>query len=177
MPGGLSYKTKQFFYVLIKLSYVLIKLSIVIAASFFIYQKLANNNNVSFAVFIDFLLKNDSFSSKTTLFVLLLTIFSWFFEILKWQNLSSYVKNISFFEASQQSLAAHTASLFTPNKIGEYGAKAIYFIKPLRKNILLLNFLGNMAQMGCTLAFGIVGLILFVTKYNVDISYYKLILS
>ena len=168
MLGGLSHKTKQFFF-------VLIKLSIVVGASYFIYQKLTNNEGLSFDVFVDFLSKNDSFSSKTILFVLFLTIFNWFFEILKWQNLASYIKNISFSEATKQSLAAHTASLFTPNRIGEYGAKAIYFAKPLRKRILFLNLLGNMAQMSSTLVFGIVGFILFLTKYNIVISYFKLL--
>jgi hypothetical protein len=130
---------------------------------------------LSFDVFVDVLAKNYSFSSNTVILLLFLTIFNWFFEILKWQNLTSYVKNISFFEATKQSLAAHTASLFTANRIGEYGAKAIYFSKPLRKRILLLNLLGNMAQMGSTLVFGIVGFILFLSKYNVDISYYKML--
>jgi len=169
MFRDLSHKTKQFFF-------VLIKLSIVVGASYFIYQKLTNTENLSFAVFVDFLSKNDAFSTKTVLFLLFLTIFNWLFEILKWQNLTSYVKNITFFEASKQSLAAHTTSLFTPNRIGEYGAKVIYFSKHLRKRILLLNLLGNIAQMGSTLVFGIIGFTLFITKYNIYISYNNLFL-
>lgn len=108
------------------------------------------------------------------LFVLFLSIFNWFFEILKWQNLVSYVKKITFFEALKQSLAAHTASLFTPNRIGEYGAKAIYFMKPERKRILLLNLIGNMSQMSTTLLFGSIGFSLFVYKYDIDVSTIKL---
>ena len=167
MLGGLSNKTKQLFF-------VLIKLSIVICAFYIIYQKLLNNENLNFRVFVTFLSKNDGFSTNIVLFLLFLTIFNWFFEILKWQNLTLFVKNLSFFEAFKQCLAAHTASLFTPNRIGEYGAKAIYFINQLRKRILLLNLLGNMTQMGSTLIFGIIGFSLFITKYDIDISYYKL---
>jgi len=167
MIGTLSHKTKQFFF-------ALIKLSIVVGASYFIYNKLAHNDNLDFNVFIAFLHKNDVFLTKNILFVLFLTIFNWFFEILKWRNLVSSIKYISFFDTLKQSLAAHTASLFTPNRIGEYGAKAIYFPKPLMKRILLLNLIGNMAQMTITLMFGIIGLILFVSKYNIEISYFKL---
>ena len=167
MLGNLSYKTKQFFF-------TLIKLSIVGGAFYYIYNKLAHNDNLDFNVFIAFLIENDVFLTKNILFVLFLTIFNWFFEILKWQKLVSFVKNVSFFVTLKQSLAAHTASLFTPNRIGEYGAKAIYFAKPLRKRILLLNLIGNMTQMTTTIIFGIIGLILFVSKYDVEISYVKM---
>jgi len=167
MLGILSYKTKQFFF-------TLIKLSIVVGASYFIYHKLAHNDNFVFNDFIAFLDKNDLFLAKNILFLVILSIFNWFFEILKWQNLVSFIKNISFFEALKQSLAALTASLFTPNRIGEYGAKAAYFTKPLRKRILLLNLLGNIAQMTTTLVFGIIGFSLFNSKYDIDISSFKL---
>lgn len=85
-----------------------------------------------------------------------------------------FIKNLSFFEVLKQSLAAHTASLFTPNRIGEYGAKAIYFMKPQRKRVLLLNLIGNMAQMSTSLLFGVIGFSLFVYKYDIDISVIKL---
>jgi Lysylphosphatidylglycerol synthase TM region len=168
MISGLPYKTKQFFF-------VFIKLSIVAGATYFIYEKLANNQKIDFSVFVDFLTKNDVFSTKNVLFLLFLTIFNWFFEILKWKNLVCYVKYISFFEAFKQSLASHTASLFTPNRIGDYGAKAIYFKPELRKRIVLLNLISNMAQMCATLVFGIIGFLLFISKYDVDISYYRIL--
>jgi hypothetical protein len=169
MPRSLSHKTKQFFY-------TLIKVSIVIGSSYFIYNKLVHNDNLSFNVFIAFLIKNDLFLLKTVLFILFLSVFNLFLEILKWQNLLTFVKNTTFFEALKQSLAAHTIALFTPNRIGEYGAKAIYFTKPLRKRILLLNFIGNATQMGATLFFGVIGLILFINKYNITISFNTLLI-
>jgi len=168
MISSLPYKTKQFFF-------VLIKLSIVVGAVYFIYHKLVNNDELDFSVFIDFLYKNSAFSLKNILFLLFLTIFNWFFEILKWQNLVNSIVKISFFEALKQSLASHTASLFTPNRIGDYAAKTIYFDGYQRKKIVLLNLMGNMAQMSITLLFGIIGLLLFTTQYQVDISYYKLV--
>lgn len=164
---GLPYKTKQFFF-------VLIKLSIVFGAFYFIYNRLSTNGYLDFSVFVDFLTKNDVFLTKNIIFVLFLSIFNWFLEILKWQNLVSFVKKISFKEALDQSLGALTASLFTPNRIGEYGAKAVYFSKSYRKRVLLLNLLGNMAQMSATILFGIIGFITFINKYDVEISYIKL---
>lgn len=168
MISGLPYKTKQFFF-------VLIKLSIVVGAAYFIYNKLTNNDELDFSTFVDFLSKNSVFSLKNIIFLLFLTFFNWFFEIIKWQNLANSIAEISFFEAQKQSLASHTASLFTPNRIGDYAAKTIYFGGHLRKKVVLLNLIGNMSQMLMTLLFGIVGVFMFTSQYEVDISYYKLV--
>lgn len=166
MTRAVPYKTKQFFF-------VLIKLSIVFGAVYFIYNRLTNNNQLDFSYFIKFVSKSTVFSFKNIVFMLFLTCFNWFFEILKWKNLASLVKKTSFKDASDQSLGALTASLFTPNRIGEYGAKAIYFSKSLRKRILLLNLLGNMSQMIATLLFGSVGFTFFFLQYDIEIPPFK----
>ncbi len=67
------------------------------------------------------------------------------------------VASISFYTALQQSLASLTSSLLTPNRLGEYPAKAIYFHPNNRKEILALNAIGNGYQLLVTLLFGIVG--------------------
>ncbi len=166
MYHALPYKTKQFFF-------VLIKLAIVIGASYYIYNRLINNQALDFRVFIDFISKNNVFTSKNIAFVLFLSIFNWFLEILKWKVLVSVVRKVSFIEAAKQSLSALTASLFTPNRVGEYGAKAIYFAKRFRKRILLLNLMGNIFQMSITMILGIIGLYFFLNAYDVEISYYR----
>ena len=166
MRYSFPYKTKQFFF-------VLIKLSIVVGAFYFIYNKLANNEELEFFIFVDFISKNDVFSLKTVLFLLFLSICNWFFEIFKWQTLINPIKKIRFKDSLEQSLGALTASLFTPNRIGEYGAKAIYF-KPLyRKKVMIINLLGNILQMSCTVLLGVVGLWFFISTYNPEINYYK----
>lgn len=166
MYYGLSYKSKQFFL-------VFIKLAIVVGASYYIYNRLIHNNELDFQVFMSFLSKNVVFTPKNVILVLFLTIFNWFFEILKWKKLVSAIKNISLSEATKQSLSALTASLFTPNRIGEYGAKAVYFSKLHRKRILLLNLMGNVFQMSVTLVLGIIGLYIFVSNYDIEISFYR----
>lgn len=167
MYKALPYKAKQFFF-------VLLKLSIVVGAFYFIYNKLTTNNKLDFQIFGEFLAENNVFSLKNVLFLLILSIFNWFFEILKWRNLVSIINNISFKNALEQSLGSLTVSLFTPNRIGEYGAKALFYNFGFRKKIVLLNFLGNMMQMLVTFLFGIVGLYFLITKYPVDINYHKL---
>ena len=166
MYGQLSYKSKQFFI-------AIIKLSIIVGASYYIYNILLNNENLDFSEFISFLTKIDAFSTKNIVFLLFLTIFNWFFEILKWRILVSTIKKISFFKALEQSLGGLTASLITPNRIGDYGAKAIYFEKQHRKRIVLLNLIGNASQMGITTVVGIIGIAIFYSAYDLELNYYK----
>ena len=117
--------------------------------------------------------ENDTFSTKNITFLIILSIFNWFFEIQKWQNLVKTIKQISFKDALEQSLGGLTASLITPNRIGDYGAKAVYYSKPFRSRIVVLNLIGNMAQMTITTIFGMVGLSFFINHYEIDVNYYS----
>ncbi|MFD0834342.1 lysylphosphatidylglycerol synthase domain-containing protein [Mariniflexile aquimaris] len=141
---------------------MLIKISIVLIAFYFIYQKLINNTD-----FIDFLTQKKTFSFKNMLFLLLLSGFNWYFEIIKWQTLVTPLKRIGVMESVEQSLGALTASLFTPNRIGEYGAKAIYYPKAYRKHIVLINLISNLLQQSITVILGVLGLSLFILKYHI----------
>lgn len=149
--------------------FLLIKLSIVFGAFYFIYNKIAHHKELSFSNFLRHIESVFENNNKAVLIILLLTIINWFFEILKWKTLVSNIKKISFLEATKQSLGSLTASLFTPNRIGEYGAKAIYFQKKQRKRIVLLNLIANVSQMTITIVFGLIGLIYILFNYDVDL--------
>ncbi|GAB1858693.1 lysylphosphatidylglycerol synthase domain-containing protein [Flavobacteriaceae bacterium MHTCC 0001] len=164
---SVPYKTKQFFF-------VLVKLSIVAGAAYFIYNKLTQNSALHFSSFVQFTSKNGVFTLKNIFFLMLLSIFNWFLEILKWQSLVNPIQNINFKNALEQSLGALTASLFTPNRIGEYGAKAMYFKVPIRKHIMLVNLMGNMMQMGITVVLGCIGLVAVTSTYDIPINYLKI---
>ena len=166
MVYNVPYKTKQFLF-------VLIKLSIVVGAGYFIYSKLLLNENLLFSTYIAFLIENDPFSPKNVLFLVILTLFHWFFEILKWQKLVQIIQNISFKDALEQSLGGLTASLVTPNRIGDYGAKVMYYTNRFKGKIVLLNLVGNISQMTITTVFGVIGLTIFINFYQVDINYYR----
>ncbi|TXD47973.1 lysylphosphatidylglycerol synthase domain-containing protein [Polaribacter sp. IC073] len=167
MNYSLTDKSKQFFW-------LLIKLSIVFGCGYFIWLKLTTNNQLSFDLFYQNLIKNDVFSIKNLLFLFALSFLNWFLEILKWKTLASFCIKITKKSAAIQSLASLTTSLITPNRIGEYGAKALYFEKPFRKQILSLNLIGNLYQLLATLFFGVLGLLYFVNKQNVDLNFSKI---
>lgn len=169
MRFDVPHKTKQFFF-------VLIKLSIVVGAFYFIYSKITENEHLEFSKFVSLLKENNTFSAKNIIFLIGLTGFNWFFEILKWQHLVRVIKAISFKAALEQCLGGQTAAIMTPNRIGDYGAKAMYYTKPFRTKIVLLNLLGNIAQMTITTILGVIGFLFFVKRYPIQINQYSIVI-
>lgn len=136
----------------------LIKVLIVSGAYYIISDRLIHNAMSSGSLWNN-KLQNPGLEGLSIVTVLLfLSVVNWLLEIAKWRSLTSSVASVSFMSAARQSLASLTASLLTPNRIGEYGAKAIYFRKALRTKVLALNFFGNSLQMLVTVIFGLLGL-------------------
>ena len=155
---SIPHKTKQFLV-------LLIKLLIVGGAFYFIYYQLANNDKLDWQKFIVLFKKNQSVSGIA--FILFLSVLNRFFEILKWQNLVGFIHKISLGEATKQVLGALTAGLFTPNGVGEYAGKALFFEKSETRKVIFLNLICNGIQMILTVIFGIFGLLYFNAQYNV----------
>ncbi|MEZ4839662.1 hypothetical protein [Flavobacterium sp.] len=139
---------------------VLVKLLIVGIAFYYLYAELSKKN------LDDWHLVSTKFTFFGLLGIIFLSVLNWFFEILKWQNLVNTYFKISFKEAAMQSLGSLTASVFTPNRVGEYGAKVMCFPKSETKKIILLNFIGNSSQMATTSFFGVFGLLLTGLFYD-----------
>jgi hypothetical protein len=145
-----------------KIGIFIIKVLIVIAAFYFIYHQLTHNDKLSLDQFV--LLSKENFSVSTIIILLLFSIANRFLEILKWQNLVSFIKPITTIESTKQVLGALTAGIFTPNGLGEYAGKALYIDKSKTKTIIFLNLICNGIQMLLTIIFGTLGL--FVLGYS-----------
>ena len=142
-----------------------VKILIVTGAFYFIYQQLANNNQLDWKKFSVLFHKNQSLGG--IIFILFLSFLNRFFEILKWQNLVSWFQEISLYNATAQVLAALTAGIFTPNGVGEYAGKALYYNKAMTKKIVFLNLICNGIQMILTIVFGIFGLLYFNANFHI----------
>ena len=145
----IPHKAKQF-------GVFIIKLLIVIAAFYFIYQQLTNNDKLNWVKFSALVKEKQSILG--ILFLLSFSFANRFLEILKWQNLVSFIKPISIGEATKQVLGALTAGIFTPNGLGEYAGKALFFEKIKTKKIIFLNLICNGIQLILTIVFGTIGL-------------------
>ena len=156
----LSHKAKQF-------SLVLAKLLLVGGALYYLIQQLQQKNISNF----DGIVSN--FSVFSLLGIILLSFLNWFFEFLKWKNLVSSFQKITFKQSVEQSLGSLTASIFTPNRVGEYVAKCLYYSKEKTKRIIFLNFLGNITQMTVTVFFGVFGVLFYFifSPFSFDVEY------
>lgn len=141
----------------------IIKVLIVGGAFYFIYDRLAHNEQLDWYRFIETLSRKNT--GWIIFLILTLTFLNRFFEIVKWQNLVSYIRPISLGKAAAQVLAAVTVALFTPNGIGEYAAKAIYFKKTEAGEIVFLNLVCNGIQLIIAVLAGIAGLLFFNYNY------------
>lgn len=151
---SIPHKAKQF-------GVFIIKLLIVIGAFYFIYDKLASDKSLDWEKFWE--LANEKFTFSVIFGLLLMSFANRFFEILKWKNLVSTIHTISVGESTKQVLGALAAGIFTPNGIGEYAGKALYFNKNQTKKVVFLNLVCNGIQMILTIVFGTIGL--FILGY------------
>ncbi len=148
---SIPHKAKQFLV-------LLVKLLIVGGAFYFIYDQLAHNEKLDWQKFITLFRKNQSVLGIS--FILLLSILNRYFEILKWQNLAKVIHEISVSDATREVLAALTAGIFTPNGLGEYAGKALFYPKSEAKKVVFLNLICNGIQMVLTVVFGTIGLLI-----------------
>ncbi len=90
--------------------------------------------------------------------VLLLVPVNWAFETLKWKSLSSSSFSIKFFPAFKAVLAGLTISMFTPNRVGEYGGRVLLMKPEHRMATVYSSIMGSIAQWIILLIGGILAL-------------------
>lgn len=104
-------------------------------------------------------------------FFLSFSALNWILESIKWKHLVSTIKHIDLLTAAGQTFAAFSASVATPAKAGDYGAKALFFHTTERKRIMGLNLISNLMQMAVTTFFGLIGLSFFLLQFvNMELT-------
>ena len=141
------------------------KLLIVSGAFYFIYTRVAGSAQTDWQRFTAIISDRKPFGLLAL--ILLCTFLNRFIEIVKWQNLAQIIRPINLSQATEQVMAALTVSVFTPNGIGEYAAKALYYKKEQAKKVIFLNLICNGAQLLIAVLAGITGFIVFNAFYNV----------
>ncbi len=152
---------------------IALKVFILAATFWFIYDRLQNTDERTINSFFDHLTKANP---TYLLLFILLTAANWSLEIKKWQLLVNTLHRISFRESLRQCLASLSVSMSTPNRIGEYGAKALFFSQEKRKKVMVLNLVSNTSQMLITIFFGIPGLLYFLFRNDIAVALWKLVL-
>jgi MFS family permease len=96
--------------------------------------------------------------NKWWLFVAFLLLpFNWLTETLKWQPQMKRHEPIGLFRAFKAVLAGVSFSLFTPNRVGEYGGRVLFVQAENRWKAFIINLVGNFSQILVILSFGLFG--------------------
>jgi hypothetical protein len=100
--------------------------------------------------------------------VIIFVFVNWGLEARKWQLLMKVVQPISFITAFKSVLCGVAVSVNTPNRIGEYGGRILFFKEGNRIKAISLSIAGGMAQLIITMLMGCFGLIylLFAMEDN-----------
>ncbi|TNE78319.1 MAG: flippase-like domain-containing protein [Bacteroidetes bacterium] len=88
-----------------------------------------------------------------------LVFFNWGAEALKWKLLIADYEKVRFFPAYRAILAGVFIGFFTPNRVGEFAGRLVYLKTDKKIEGALLTMSGNIAQLLCTVLFGLASII------------------
>lgn len=105
------------------------------------------------------------------LLVIALMPLNWGLETHKWVALMRPIEQLGFGKAFRAVLAGLTVSLFTPNRVGEYGGRMLMVSAENRIRSVFATLVGSMSQWLVLVAGGLLGLFFLLLSENVPDSF------
>jgi len=145
-----------------------IKIIIVASALYYLFYQFDNKdlNNIYEELTNSLNYRN----SKLYLFIVLLLFpINWGLEIIKWKLLIKKVEDISYSLAIKCVLSGVAVSLFTPNRIGEFGGRIFHLKKADRVKSILISLFSNYSKIIVIILFGSISFIVlpFIIEENI----------
>jgi uncharacterized membrane protein YbhN (UPF0104 family) len=103
--------------------------------------------------------------------VVVLVPVNWGAENAKWRVLIRGFTDMSWWASYRAILAGISVSLFTPNRIGEYGGRILLVEARHNWKAVIATLVGSFSQLLMLLTFGLVGTIFFLQRFLPDESY------
>lgn len=142
-----------------------IKLIIILLLVLSLYWKIGIRENVA-DLWLAFKTSLTSGSWYWLVITFILMPVNWSLETLKWQR---FIRNrVGFFEALKATLAGVTISLFTPNRVGDYGGRVILVKSENNWATVVATMAGNYCQFMILLTGGVIGVLYFGQRFLVD---------
>lgn len=154
---------------------ILVKLLIIALLIWAIYKQVFAKENIE-DMWAAFVVRFQGANIFWLAIVVLLVPVNWGFETCKWRTLIQKFTSYSFFQVYKATLAGITVSLFTPNRVGEYGGRILLVKAKDNWNAAIATIVSSFSQMMVLLAFGLIGL-LFFASFLFEISQAYLLLS
>lgn len=143
----------------------ILKLSIILLALWFMYQKVfANESLLEMKEWFLTTLKEQS--SVPLFFVLFLMFVNWGLDAVKWKYLIQKLEKVSLWLSIKAVFLGITVSIFTPNRVGEFGGRVFCLTQADRIKAVLVTVLGNLGQLLATTVFGTLALVHYIHEYS-----------
>lgn len=142
-----------------------IKAVVFLLLSWVIYRQIIARDNIE-VIWATFL---DSFTTNNLPWLIpaiLLMPVNWACETQKWRILIKGFSPLSFFSAYQAVFSGVTLSLFTPNRIGEYGGRILFVEAKHNWKAVIATLVGSYAQLLVLLGIGLCGMIYFAIVHG-----------
>ena len=143
-----------------------IKLVILVFTFFYIYKEIFNKSDGFSIRSICLQLFEDKRHLFTFGVVLFLMGVNWCLEAIKWRLMVAKIERVSFSTSLKAIMSGITVSLFTPNRVGEYGGRVFYLKPEHRVQGVFITMLSSMSQLLITLVTGLLSLIFFIPNYH-----------
>ncbi|HNF48362.1 MAG TPA: lysylphosphatidylglycerol synthase domain-containing protein [Chitinophagales bacterium] len=107
--------------------------------------------------------------------VLLLMLLNWGIETAKWKYLINKWHELSWLSAIEGILFGITFSMFTPNRVGEFGGR-VWALKTDRITAIVSTLIGSYAQLVVNICLGAIAFTIYILTLPHEPFYLKLIL-
>lgn len=126
---------------------LLLKLILVVALGIILYHQIFGREDLTIQKLGVMLWQQLSWQkAPLLLLVLVLMPLNWFFETQKWLALMRKIESITFYQALKVVLVGLSFSLFTPNRVGEYGGRVMMVSKGKRLHAVWATIVGISSQ-------------------------------
>ena len=139
-----------------------IKLIIFTGLGYALYKQVFTNADVKSALYS--LEDNLIHGRGWFVLVLILTILNWTIETIKWKFLVNRLDKIAFRRAFTGILFGISFSLFTPNRLGEYGGRVLV-LKHHRIAAIVSTLIGSFSQIVINMSIGGFFCLIYLWKY------------
>lgn len=141
----------------------LIKLTVTLLLMGVLYVQLLEGGSFNLAALAEAFRNSWSWAAAPWLLAaLLLMPLNWLLETFKWRVLMEKVEQMSLWKSWAAVFAGATFSIFTPNRIGEYGGRILLVQQENRVKAVLATMVGSLAQMTVLLLLGGIGFLVFL---------------
>lgn len=133
-----------------------VRIILLVGSFYYLYSEFENRNAAQQIVLL-----TEKISDKGLWFFfgacISLSLLNWFIEAHKWRRILRKDYQMKYSQAYKAILASLAMSVFTPNRLGEYGVRILTVPTALRRKALASLLVCNISQLSSTLVFGFIG--------------------